>query len=211
MRFTLDEVDSSWRSVLSPHLVAINTYLSSLEFERVTPPREMVFRALTLPIEKVKVVIFGQDPYPKEGMADGLAFSSGGEKIPASLRNIFKELASDLGIATPDRPDLSPWHSNGVLLLNRTLTTIVGESNAHQGEIWSPITSSIAQELGSHNIPAILWGAHARELAPHFAFTVESAHPSPLSARHGFFGSRPFSHINEILASQGREIVDWTL
>ena len=175
------------------------------------PARADIFRAFTLPLHEVKAVIFGQDPYPGEGVADGLAFSTRGEKIPASLRNIFKEYADDLGLPVPKNGDLTVWHHNGVLLLNRTLTTVTGERNAHYGAGWSAFTSDVAKVLGQLDTVAILWGANARELAPYFKWKIESVHPSPLSARNGFFGSKPFSSANTILRELGRTPIDWSL
>jgi uracil-DNA glycosylase len=210
MNFSIDEVDISWRSTIEPHTPLLNQILIELS-DNHTPARHLIFRAFTLPLDQVKVVIVGQDPYPGQGVADGLAFSSLDQKIPASLRNIFKEYSQDLEIAPPSSADLSRWHENGVLLLNRTLTTTTGERNAHYGRAWNSFTSAIAREIGKRDVVAILWGANARELAPFFNYRIESAHPSPLSARHGFFGSKPFSNANRILSELGREEVDWTL
>lgn len=175
------------------------------------PARADIFRAFTLPLNEVKVVIFGQDPYPGEGVADGLAFSTRGAKIPASLRNIFKEYSDDLGLPAPKSGDLTTWHTNGVLLLNRTLTTETGKRNAHYRAGWSALTSDVARALGQLDTIAILWGAKARELAPYFHWKIESVHPSPLSARIGFFGSKPFSSANAILKDLGRTPIDWEL
>ena len=175
------------------------------------PARSDIFRAFTLPLHDVKVVIFGQDPYPAHGVADGLAFSTRGPKIPASLRNIFKEYSDNLGLTVPKSGDLTAWHLNGVLLLNRTLTTVTGERNAHYGAGWSAFTSDVAKALGQLDAVAILWGANARELAPYFKWKIESVHPSPLSARNGFFGSKPFSRTNELLKELGRPPIDWAI
>jgi uracil-DNA glycosylase len=157
------------------------------------------------------VLILGQDPYPGEGVADGLAFSSAREKVPASLRNIFIEYSSDLGLPAPMSPDLSKWSERGVLLLNRTLTTTVGERNAHVSIGWRNFTYSVAEFLAQRDVIAILWGNGARELADLFDKKIESVHPSPLSARRGFFGSEPFSRANELLESAGREPIDWQI
>jgi uracil-DNA glycosylase len=127
------------------------------------------------------------------------------------LRNIFKEYAEDLGLPAPKSGDLTTWHHNGVLLLNRTLTTVTGERNAHYGAGWSTFTRDVAKVLGQLDTVAILWGANARELAPYFKWKIESVHPSPLSARNGFFGSRPFSSANAMLEELGRHPIDWAL
>ena len=145
-------------------------------------------------------------------MADGLAFSTPpGNPIPASLRNIFKEYVADLGFPAPQSSDLSKWSTRGIMLLNRTLTTIVGERNAHVTQGWREFTSDVASVLAEQKVVAILWGNNARELAPLFEAKIESAHPSPLSARRGFFGSRPFTRVNEYLLEQGLEPIDWQL
>ena len=196
--------------MITPHIPLLNELLASLP-DNHAPSRTDIFRAFTLPLHDVKAVIFGQDPYPGEGVADGLAFSTRGAKIPASLRNIFKEYVEDLGLSAPNSGDLTPWHLNGVLLLNRTLTTETGERNAHYGAGWSAFTNDVAKALGQVDLVAILWGANARELAPYFKQKVESVHPSPLSARNGFFGSKPFSSANTILAELGRTPIDWSL
>lgn len=211
MQFSLDEVDPSWHAILKVHIGLIEGILSSIEIAETTPSRVDIFRAFQYPLDRVKVVIFGQDPYPGMGIADGFAFSSRDSKVPASLRNIFRELESDTGCRAPDSPDLTRWMENGVLLLNRTLTTTIGESNSHAKKGWNVITTAIAESLGERDIPAILWGANARELAQHFRYKVESVHPSPLSARNGFFGSSPFTTVNSILRSLNREPVDWSL
>jgi uracil-DNA glycosylase len=157
-------------------------------------------------------VIFGQDPYPGELVADGLAFSTPIiNKVPASLRNIFKEYQSDLSLPAPTTSDLTPWSRSGVLLLNRSLTTISGARNAHQASQWKVLTESIAQMLGERDVVAILWGNFARELSPLFALKIESAHPSPLSAHRGFFGSRPFTRANALLEGSGRSAIEWKL
>lgn len=210
MNFSLSEVDSSWHEIFTPHISALNELLASLP-ENSAPKRTDIFRAFTLPLHHVKAVIFGQDPYPGEGIADGLAFSTRGGNIPASLRNIFREYSDDLNLPLPQSGDLTAWHCNGVLLLNRTLTTETGERNAHYSAGWRTLTSEIARALGQLEIVAILWGINARELSPHFRWKIESVHPSPLSARNGFFGSRPFSTSNEILIELGQTPIDWTL
>ena len=211
MNFSLEEVDPTWRPFFSQHLSSINQILNSLDGVEIAPSRAAIFRAFTYPLANLRVLILGQDPYPGEGVADGLAFSSPTLPIPASLRNIFKEYAEDLGLPLPHSADLTPWADRGVLLLNRTLTTSIGERNAHVSHGWSDFTFSVAQFLAEKQVVAILWGANARELAPLFSHRIESAHPSPLSARRGFFGSKPFTRANDLLQEIGREQIDWQL
>ena len=164
-------------------------------------------------VAAIKCVIVGQDPYPTKGNAHGLAFSvpPSVSKIPASLKNIFTELESDLGISTPKHGDLTPWVSQGVLLLNRVLTTQVGQSDAHKGLGWQVITEAIASAAANQNPVAVLWGKQAQELGDLFSLKVESVHPSPLSAYRGFFGSKPFSQVNAMLKDTHRTEIDWSL
>ena len=206
-------VHSSWGPTLDPHKDSINRILKSLEGHSLAPKMHQIFAAIELPLSDVKCVIVGQDPYPTEGNAHGLAFSVSREvkKIPASLQNIFKELNSDLGIPIPSHGNLEGWRKEGVLLLNRVLTTDVGVTNAHQSLGWQEITNAIAQAAADHGAVAILWGKQAEELAPLFRNSIISVHPSPLSAYRGFFGSKPFSRVNEILLSQSRTPIDWRL
>jgi uracil-DNA glycosylase len=163
------------------------------------------------------VLIVGQDPYPTPGHAVGLSFSvsPGTRPLPASLRNIFQEYQSDLGLPPPSNGDLSAWAERGVCLLNRSLTVVPGQPNAHQGKGWEPVTEQAIRALAQRGGPlvALLWGRNARTLRPLLGAVpaLESAHPSPLSARNGFFGSRPFSRANALLAQQGAEPVDWRL
>ena len=187
--------------------------MQSLTNQECAPPKDSIFAAFQIDLATVRCVIVGQDPYPTPGNAMGLAFSINPivKKIPASLKNIFTELESDQGISTPVTGDLSPWMSSGVLLLNRVLTTRVGESNAHANLGWQRITDHIARELGNRNVVAILWGQQAQELSSYFPLRVEGVHPSPLSAYRGFFGSHPFSQVNELLISTGRPPIDWSL
>ncbi len=212
MNFSYSEVDSTWHSIFRRHEASINKILKSLSGDDFAPMREDIFRAFLLPRNQVKAVIVGQDPYPGLGVADGLAFSSKvGNPIPASLRNIFVEYVSDLGFDAPSSPDLSPWLNSGVLLLNRTLTTSTGERNAHVKLGWKALTEDVAKEIGAENVVGILWGNYAREFAPYFSIRIESAHPSPLSARRGFFGSKPFTRTNEALKALGKSEVSWQL
>jgi uracil-DNA glycosylase len=206
-------VHDSWLPLLSNHRAKISKVLKSLEGDDFEPPLEKIWRACEQDLNRIRVVIIGQDPYPTRNFADGLAFSTAKEveKRPASLRNIFKELKGDLGLPTPSSGDLSPWSERGVLLLNRVLTTRVGKSDAHGDLGWQEITDAIAAELGARNTVAILWGAKAQELRDFFPERIESVHPSPLSAYRGFFGSKPFSRTNAILLNRKEAVIDWSL
>ena len=212
MQLPIERVHPSWLPLFNRESDLLSTIFASFSSELVAPKKERIFRAFQIPLEDVKVVIFGQDPYPGHGVADGLAFSSFPDQpIPASLRNIFKEYVSDLGLPTPQSPDLAQWSRHGVMLLNRTLSTVEGERNAHLTNGWRQFTDQVAQVLADRDVIAILWGNNARELAPKFKNRIESAHPSPLSAHRGFFSSHPFTETNRILKGLGREPVDWTL
>ena len=206
-------VHSSWAPIFEPIEGLINEVLSKISGDEIAPSYESIFRAFESDLASIRCVIVGQDPYPTPGNAMGLAFSvkPSVRKIPASLKNIFTELQSDQGIATPASGDLSLWAGEGVLLLNRVLTTRQGESNAHTNVGWQEITEHIASELGKRDVIAILWGKQAQELSRYFTHRVESVHPSPLSAYKGFFGSKPFSKVNELLVATGREPIDWKL
>ena len=183
----------------------------------IYPPMFDIFNALKYTsYENTRVVILGQDPYHEEGQAHGLSFSvKRGVKIPPSLVNIYKELKSDLGVETPSHGDLSSWAEQGVLLLNATLTVRQGMANSHQNIGWSIFTDQVIKLLNESKNPTvfILWGGNARSKKKYITnknhLIIESAHPSPLSAYNGFFGSRPFSRANEFLSSTGREIIDW--
>jgi uracil-DNA glycosylase len=211
MLFSLDEVDATWHPLFSEHLNLINKILSTVGGD-LLPDRDDIFRAFKKPLNEIKVLIVGQDPYPGQGVADGLAFSSPqGQPIPASLRNIFKEYVDDLSLPAPTEPDLTQWSNEGVLLLNRTLTTSVGERNVHAASGWQVLTEAVAVELAKRGVVAILWGNFARTLAPLFSDVIESPHPSPLSARRGFYGSKPFTRTNQLLLAQGKSPVNWQL
>ncbi|CAB4535665.1 MAG: uracil-DNA glycosylase [Actinobacteria bacterium] len=210
--FLLSEIDSSWHEIFAPHLDEINEIFESLGDSEITPARQLIFSAFSLPITEVKVLILGQDPYPAEGVADGLAFSSGQPSlIPSSLRNIFKEYSDDLGFERPETGSLQSWQNRGVLLLNTALTTEIGKRDTHKSLGWKNLISSILLELSRRDIVAILWGNSARSAGSIFSHKIESVHPSPLSAHRGFFGSRPFTKTNEILAQIGRDPVNWKL
>jgi uracil-DNA glycosylase len=206
-------VHSSWEPIFEPISGLIESLLSKIENEDIAPPMGSIFRAFEMDVASVRCVIVGQDPYPTPGNAMGLAFSVAPavERIPPSLKNILKELESDQGVSLPNNGDLSRWVSGGVLLLNRVLTTRVGESDAHKSIGWQAVTDHIASELGKRGVVAVLWGNQAQELAQYFSNTVESVHPSPLSAHRGFFGSKPFSRVNEILNAIEGKPIDWSL
>lgn len=182
----------------------------------VLPEESSVFKALELtPYAKTKVVIIGQDPYPNPDNAMGLSFSvKPNVKVPGSLRNIYKERESDLGIKPNTSGDLRSWAKQGVLLLNATLTVNAGDSNSHANIGWKPFTTGIIQALNQKETPIvfILWGAFAKSYKPMIApqhFIVESSHPSGFSANRGFFGSKPFSKTNNFLINSGQQPIDW--
>ena len=206
-------VHSSWATVFEPINPLIKELLSKVASEDLSPSLDSIFRAFETDLESIRCVIVGQDPYPTPGNAMGLAFSipPSVKKIPQSLKNIFAELENDKGITPPTSGDLSAWSAAGVLLLNRILTTRQGESNAHSNIGWQRITDHIAAELGKRDVVAVLWGKQAQELSRFFTYKVEGVHPSPLSAYRGFFGSKPFSEVNQLLVAQGREPIDWKL
>ena len=181
------------------------------------PAGEQVLRAFQRPLADVRVLIVGQDPYPTPGHPVGLCFSVARDvrPIPRSLANIYAELEADLGIVPVEHGDLTAWADRGVMLLNRVLTVRPGEPAAHRGRGWEPVTECAIEALVRRGGPlaAILWGRDAQSLKPLLGGMprVESAHPSPLSARRGFFGSRPFSRVNRLLVEQGGQPLDWAL
>ena len=181
------------------------------------PEGDRVLAAFQRPLEQVKVLIVGQDPYPTPGHAIGLSFAVAPtvRPIPRSLANIFRELTEDLGHPTPSNGDLTPWADQGVLLLNRCLSVRPGAPASHRGRGWEAVTDRAIDALVAREQPlvAILWGRDARSLAPRLGQVpcIESAHPSPMSADRGFLGSRPFSRANDLLAAQGVGAVDWRL
>lgn len=176
-----------------------------------------VLRAFTRPLADVRVLVVGQDPYPTPGHPMGLSFSVQPDvrPVPRSLANIFTELQADLGVPAPSTGDLTPWADQGVMLLNRVLTVRPGEPASHRRQGWEAVTQRAIEALVQRGGPlvALLWGRDAQALQPALGDVpvVASAHPSPLSASRGFFGSRPFSRVNALLAEQGAPPVDWTL
>jgi uracil-DNA glycosylase len=215
-------VDPGWADALEPvagRVAAMGEFLrAELAAGRsYLPAGANVLRAFSQPFDDVRVLIVGQDPYPTPGHAVGLSFSVGPEvrPLPPSLLNIFREYADDLGFPEPATGDLSPWAEHGVLLLNRALTVAPHRPAAHRGKGWEEVTEQAIRSLAARGTPlvAILWGRDARNLRPLLGGVpcIESAHPSPMSARSGFFGSRPFSRANLLLVQQGAEPVDWKL
>ncbi|WP_265443601.1 uracil-DNA glycosylase [Flexivirga meconopsidis] len=215
-------VHPSWLPVLEPVADKVTACGEFLREEVASgngylPAGDKVLRAFEQPLDDVRVLIVGQDPYPTPGHAVGLSFSVAPEvnPVPRSLQNIYQEMTNDLGCARPATGDLSPWADRGVLLLNRVLTVRAGQPASHRGKGWEHVTAAAINGLVERGGPlvAILWGRDARNLAPHLGQVpyVESAHPSPLSAHAGFFGSRPFSRVNQLLAEQSAEPIDWSL
>ncbi|MFF1530478.1 uracil-DNA glycosylase [Cellulomonas sp. NPDC058312] len=215
-------VAPDWAAALAPveeHVHAAGAFLRAevAAGRGYLPAGPDVLRAFTRPLADVRVLLVGQDPYPTPGHPTGLSFSVQPDvrPVPRSLANIFTELESDLGVPRPTTGDLSPWADQGVLLLNRVLTVRPGEPASHRGRGWEQVTARAIEALVERGGPlvAVLWGRDAQQLAPHLGDVpvVASAHPSPLSARRGFLGSRPFSRVDALLAEQGAAPVDWAL
>lgn len=221
-------VAAGWAGALAPVEGKLREVLSFLgrevaEGHEVLPSPSNVLRAFRRPLADVRVLIVGQDPYPTPGHAVGLSFAVDGatRPIPRSLANIYKELEADLGLPPRIHGDLSGWADQGVLLLNRVLSVRAGEAGSHRNKGWEAITaaaiSAVADRVTADGSPAplvaILWGRDAGTVRPLLGSTpvISSAHPSPLSASRGFFGSRPFSHANTLLQEQGDGTVDWEL
>ena len=220
-----DQLPPLWQDLLAhetttPYWSTLQNFVAAeRQVANVYPPLGATFHAfaLTAPTE-VRVVILGQDPYHSQGQANGLCFSvANGVKIPPSLRNIYKELHADLGIAPSTSGDLTSWARQGVLLLNATLTVRQDGAGTHQGHGWEVFTDAVVRTLGSQKSPIafVLWGAFARNkksliTQPQHTI-IESVHPSPLSAHNGFFGSKPFSQINQALRANGSDPIDWQI
>ena len=216
----LADVHPSWLSAFDRVAPALKDIRERIDAEHeaghsIAPDFADIFRAFRQPLDSIRVVIVGQDPYPTPGHAVGLAFSTAREvrPIPRSLANIFRELHNDLGIAPSARGDLTGWAEQGVLLVNTALTVRVGSAGSHRDWPWRDITGAALRLLADRGEPlvAILWGRDAQwaRLFLPSVTTVESAHPSPLSAHRGFFGSRPFSRTNASLIAQGAASIDW--
>ncbi len=217
-------VAPDWAAALAPvdeQIAAMGRFLRDevVAGRGYLPAGDQVLRAFSRPLADVKVLVVGQDPYPTPGHPVGLSFSvAPGIAAPKSLVNIFRELVDDLGVPPPTSGDLTPWADSGVLLLNRCLTVTPGQSAAHRGRGWEAVTDQAIRTLSARAtqgtpLTAILWGRDAQSLKPDLAPIpwVESVHPSPLSAYRGFFGSRPFSRVNQMLEEQGGTPVDWRL
>lgn len=215
-------IAADWAQALAPvadQIAAMGEFLrTELAAGRgYLPAGANVLRAFTRPLAEVRVLIVGQDPYPTPGHAVGLSFSVAPQvrPLPRSLVNIYAELSTDLGIAPAAHGDLTGWFEQGVLLLNRVLTVRPGAPGSHRGKGWEAVTQQAIEALVARGGPlvAILWGRDAQNLTPRLGDVpvIASAHPSPLSARSGFFGSRPFSRTNAALEAQGAAPIDWTL
>ena len=225
-----DAIPTGWKDVLdpvhsTPESRQLDEWLRAEEAagKRIYPPRADRLKALKLtPLDSVRVVILGQDPYHGEGQAHGLCFSVGdGVRLPPSLRNIYIEMETDLGILAPTHGDLKSWAEQGVLLLNNTLTVEDGKAGSHAKRGWEAITDACVAAVAERDEPSvfILWGNHAQTKADRIGalreggrhLLLKSPHPSPLSSFRGFFGSKPFSKANAFLKEHGRGEIDWTL
>jgi uracil-DNA glycosylase len=217
-----DVVEAGWAEALAPvadRIAAMGEFLRTEVAAGRTylPAGENILRAFTRPFADVRVLIVGQDPYPTPGHPIGLSFAVERHvrPIPRSLQNIYRELRSDLGVATPDHGDLTAWADHGILLLNRVLTVAPGASASHRGKGWEAVTEQAIRALVARDAPlvAILWGRDAQTLVPMLGPvpSIASAHPSPMSADRGFFGSKPFSRADALLVEQGAAPVDWSL
>ncbi len=215
-------VAPDWAEALAPvdeRIAAMGTFLrEELAAGRpYLPTGERILRAFQRPLADVRVLVVGQDPYPTPGHPIGLSFAVAPDvrPLPGSLRNIYRELHDDLGVQPPEHGDLTAWADRGVMLLNRVLTVRPGAPASHRGKGWEEVTQCAIEALVRRGGPlaAILWGRDAQSLKPMLgdAPAVESAHPSPLSASRGFFGSRPFSRVDQMLVAQGGQPLDWTL
>lgn len=215
-------IDASWAEALAPvagDLARMGDFLraEAADGRDYLPAGDRVLRAFQQPVDDIRVLIVGQDPYPTPGHPIGLSFAVERHvrPIPRSLANIHRELVDDLGLEPPVHGDLAAWNRQGVMLLNRVLTVRPGESGSHRGKGWEPVTDHAIRTLVGRDAPlvAILWGRDAQSLAPLLGDTprIVSAHPSPLSANRGFFGSRPFSRANALLEANGGRPVDWSL
>lgn len=220
------KIEASWAVTLAdefkqPYFADLKQFLRQEHQQRqvIYPKGDDIFNAFKFtPFSEVKVVILGQDPYHGPNQAHGLAFSVPGEqKLPPSLQNIFKELAEDLGVTQPPTGDLTPWAKQGVLLLNTALTVRAHEAHSHRGQGWENFTDAVIKVLSAQRegVIFVLWGGPARSkkslIDTNKHAIIESAHPSPLSAYRGFFGSKPFSQINNILLQQKQAPINWQL
>ena len=217
-----DLIAPDWAEALKPVEATITAMGEFLRAEIAAgrpylPAGENVLRAFQRPLKDVRVLVVGQDPYPTPGHPVGLSFSVAPDvrPVPRSLANIYRELMADVGVPKPSNGDLSPWADRGVLMLNRVLTVQPGKPGSHRGKGWEAVTEQAIHALVDRGGPlvAILWGRDAQTLKPMLGTipSVESVHPSPMSADRGFFGSKPFSRVNAMLAEQGADPIDWQL
>jgi uracil-DNA glycosylase len=220
------QLESSWKEVLAeefeqPYMQALREFLRQQKAQgrQIFPPGKQIFNALnSTPFSDVRLVIIGQDPYHGPGQAHGLCFSVlPGVQVPPSLRNIYKELSSDVGFSIPPHGCLLPWAQQGVLLLNATLTVESGKAGSHQGKGWEQFTDAIIAALNERKsgLAFLLWGSYAQKKGAGIDrsrhLVLQSPHPSPLSASRGFFGNRHFSRANQYLQEQGKTAIDWQL
>lgn len=220
------KIEESWLKILEdefqqPYFKALKQFLikEKQDGQTVYPPGNLIFNAFNLmPFDKVRVVILGQDPYHGAGQAHGLSFSvPDGVKVPPSLKNIYKEINDDLGLDIPTTGNLEPWAKQGVFLLNATLTVRAKTANSHKDSGWGKFTEAVIRKLSEHRegLVFLLWGRFAQGKAAHIDASkhciLESAHPSPFSARNGFFGNKHFSKTNEYLEGQGLTPIDWSI
>lgn len=205
-------LDPRWRVLLPNSAQILEKLENEINFSQSVPSKELIFKAFECNPKDVSVVIFGQDPYPNQSHAMGLAFSVTDDvsPLPASLRNIFLELISDIGGDVPNAGDLSFLSEQGVMLLNRGLTLDLKTKKVHP--LWYEFTDEVAQVLAMLGVVGIFWGKQAQELAKYFPVNkrILGVHPSPLSAYKGFFGSKPFSKANEILLADDKTAINWT-
>jgi uracil-DNA glycosylase len=215
-------IHPSWAAALEPVADRITAVGAFLDAELAAgrpylPTTDRVLRAFETPLDDARVLIVGQDPYPTPGHPVGLSFAADRHvrPLPRSLANIYRELRDDLGVPTPEHGDFTSWTEHGVLLLNRVLTVRPGDAGSHRRKGWEAITEHAIRVLAARDRPlvAILWGRDAATLAPLLgdAGIIESAHPSPLSASRGFFGSKPFSRTNALLEARGAGPIDWRI
>jgi uracil-DNA glycosylase len=210
-----EQLHPSWQESLKDYLPLLDEIEEKISVDSYLPKSDLVMRALSRDLYQSKVLILGQDPYPNPDFSVGLAFSipADEKKFPPSLKNIFKELNTDLGVDIPKSGDLSPWADQGVVLLNRTLTCRLGESNSHLDSGWRNFTEACVEKMAELGVIAILWGNNAQECSKYFTADklITAPHPSPLSAHRGFFGSKPYSRANAALVADGKDPIDWSL
>lgn len=225
MSFIKEYLPENWRNILSeelekPYFQILESFLEKEYAEqKIYPPKEDIFNAFKYTdYEDVKVLLLGQDPYHGAGQAHGLSFSVlDNVALPPSLKNMYKELETDLGIKSPKNGNLSKWADQGILLLNAVMTVREKSPNSHKGQGWEKFTDAVIKKLNEREKPVIflLWGAYAKKksalINQNKHIVIEGIHPSPLSAHNGFFGSKPFSAINNSLESIGQKPIDWQL